>query len=109
VVRLDDKVYGDGRVPGAEKAKLAKKQLSSLLGIDFDNPSDVKLMEVLGQRGIMLELLDAEEYELVVPHRLFSSENFILETIAEFKRHATKRYLTTSYRRTDRLQRKRTV
>ena len=33
-------------------------------------------MQMLGQQGMMLELLDADEYELVVPHRLFNNTNF---------------------------------
>jgi hypothetical protein len=37
-------------------------------------------MQMLGQQGMMLELLDADEYELVVPHRLFNNTNFEVHT-----------------------------
>lgn len=76
IVRLENKLYGDGKVSGADKACSAKRELAGRLGISFGEHSGLKLMETLGKHGILLELLDADEYELIVPHRLFSPANF---------------------------------
>lgn len=55
-------------------------------------------MEELGKKGICLEVLDAEEFEVVVPHTVFEEGKLEVEVIAEFRNHPEEIYRTVEYR-----------
>lgn len=45
-----------------------------------------------------MEVLDAEEFEVVVPHTVFEEGKWEVEVIAEFRNHPEEVYRTVEYR-----------
>lgn len=72
---LTDPTFGQGHVPGAEKAKLAKKQL----GLHDDQ----LLMDSLKQPLMLLD--NPDDFELIVPHALFSNDVFEATVLRKYR------------------------
>ena len=81
----DDPRMADVRVTSREKARLVAEQVRETFGLELCH--DEPLVHQLGAHGYCLCLLDAEDYELVIPHSLL--HNFSADVVLKFKRHPT--------------------
>jgi len=86
VVVCDDPRMSDTAVSSADKAGLVRSQVFEEGGAGAPAPpACTPLLAALGQRHLALCLIDSEDYELAVPHALFSEVLFEAETVLHFR------------------------
>lgn len=81
VVTCTDPGFMDGSLPSSVKAQLVRDAIRSLVTPLSD---DLPLMDACGERGIVLCIPDAEDYELVVPKAMFTDEWLACEVLFTF-------------------------
>jgi hypothetical protein len=82
VVAVTDTRMADTAISSADKASIVRDHVTAS---GHDLGSTAPLLMALGQVGQALCLLDSEDYELAVPHALFSEVLFEAETLMTVK------------------------
>jgi hypothetical protein len=85
-VVCDDKQMADTSCSSADKANVVRSQLLAA-GVAGSSSAD-PLLVALGKQGMALCLIDSEDFELAVPHTLFSETLLEAETVLELKESA---------------------
>lgn len=86
VVVCDDRRMADTAIVSADKANIVRQHVRSTVASDL---SSAPLLHALGREGLALCLVDSDDYELAVPHVLFSEELLEAETVLEIgERHS---------------------
>ena len=88
ILVLDDSTLCSGVVDSVEKARLVRVAYDSFTGISSDKTKP--LLDCLGEDGFCLCIPDAENFELVVPHSMFTSTVLSSELLFTLEQSATR-------------------
>jgi hypothetical protein len=87
---LDDRRFQDGSLNSAAKADIVRSSYDlARERLALPPLSAGPLMTALGERGLALAVRDAEDFELVVPHALFTPEHLTAELLFAFDESAS--------------------
>ena len=78
----EDERMADASISSKAKAELVRNQVSSSSDLLAHDPA-VPLLAAFGQKGLALCLVDSENFEVAVPHSLFSEALLDAETVLE--------------------------
>jgi hypothetical protein len=81
-IKIEDKIYGMTNISGEEKSL----KLKQMFGIN----ENLLLMDNMNNPLLLLD--NEEEYELVVPHKLFNNDNFIFNILKKYSIETTSKY-----------------
>jgi hypothetical protein len=81
VLAVDDPRMADTATSSADKANIVRQHVTAVC----PDLGEAPLLTALGQQDLALCLLDSEDYELAVPHRLFSEDLLEAETLVMFQ------------------------
>lgn len=82
VIVVDDPRMADTAISSADKANIVREHVASSAVRDL---GEAPLLMALGQRDLALCLMDSEDYELAVPHVLFTEGLLEAETLVMFQ------------------------